>query len=90
MELNVGGSLVAAAVSEATGVTRSHLREMYNELGDLGDVAAACKRTQQMLVRPAPLTVAGVMATLRGISTEVRSTCCIVVVIIVFLYALII
>lgn len=70
MELNVGGSTVAAAVSECTGVSRARLRSMYNELGDLGDVAAACKRTQATLSRPAPLTVPGVFSTLRGISVE--------------------
>lgn len=70
MELSIGGSTVAAAVSEATGVTRAKLREMYNELGDLGDVAAKCKHTQATLARPLPLTVAGVHATLRGIAAE--------------------
>ena len=70
MELSLGGSTVAAAVSEATGVTRTKLREMYNELGDLGDVAAKCKHTQATLARPLPLTVAGVHATLRGIAAE--------------------
>ncbi|KAH7616567.1 putative DNA ligase 6 [Nannochloris sp. 'desiccata'] len=70
MELSLGGSTVAAAVSEATGVTRNKLREMYNELGDLGDVAAKCKHTQATLARPLPLTVAGVHATLRGIAAE--------------------
>ena len=69
-ELSVGGSTVAAAISEATGVTRSRLRELYNVMGDLGDVAATCKRTQSTLARPAPLTIAGVHATLRSIAAE--------------------
>ena len=46
----VGGSTVAAAISEATGVTRTRLRSLYNEMGDLGDVAQACKQTQAMRV----------------------------------------
>lgn len=29
-----------------TGTSRAKLREMYNELGDLGDVAQACRHTQ--------------------------------------------
>lgn len=35
-ELNIGGSLVTAALEEACGVSRSKITEMYNELGDLG------------------------------------------------------
>ena len=49
LELNVGGSTVAAAIVEATGAQRSRLREMYKDHGDLGDVAQACRHTQ---VRP--------------------------------------
>ena len=29
-----------------TGTSRARLREMYNELGDMGDVAQACRHTQ--------------------------------------------
>ena len=43
---------------------------MYRELGDIGDVAQACRRNQAMLQRPAPLTVAGVFATLQQIAHE--------------------
>lgn len=39
MDLNVGGSLVAAAVGEVTGVSRQRMRELYSSYGDLGDVA---------------------------------------------------
>lgn len=35
-ELNIGGSVVTAALEEACGVSRSKITEMYNELGDLG------------------------------------------------------
>lgn len=35
-ELNIGGSLVTSAVEEVCGTNRSRLREMYNDLGDLG------------------------------------------------------
>ena len=61
---------MAAAMSEATGVTRAKLKSMYDALGDLGDVAAACKRNQRTLSRPVPLTVAGVFGTLRAIARE--------------------
>jgi len=35
-DLNIGGSIVAAAISEATGTPRAKLRDMYNTMGDLG------------------------------------------------------
>ncbi|KAK9840432.1 hypothetical protein WJX74_009841 [Apatococcus lobatus] len=70
LELNVGGSTVAAAIVEATGAQRSRLREMYKDHGDLGDVAQACRHTQTTLHRPAPLTVAGVFASLRQMAVE--------------------
>ena len=35
-ELNIGGSIVAAALEEACGTNRSKIREMYNKFGDLG------------------------------------------------------
>ncbi|KAG2253480.1 hypothetical protein Bca52824_083616 [Brassica carinata] len=35
-ELNIGGSLISAALEEACGISRSTMREMYNRLGDLG------------------------------------------------------
>lgn len=36
-DLNIGGSTVAAAISEATGTPRAKLRDMYNTMGDLGN-----------------------------------------------------
>lgn len=38
-ELNVGGSLVSSAISSATASSRSKMRSLYAEMGDLGDVA---------------------------------------------------
>lgn len=35
-ELNIGGSLVTSALEDACGTSRSKIRDMYNELGDLG------------------------------------------------------
>ena len=42
----MGGSAISAAIREATGVTRARLHALYNELGDPGDVAEACRHTQ--------------------------------------------
>ena len=41
-ELNIGGSLVASAVEEACGTSRLKVREMYNDLGDLGRDLSYC------------------------------------------------
>ncbi|KAL4435464.1 hypothetical protein ABPG77_006226 [Micractinium sp. CCAP 211/92] len=69
-ELNVGGKTVVAAITEATGTSYARISTLYRELGDLGDVAQACKRNQAVLQRPAPLTVPGVFATLQQMSRE--------------------
>jgi DNA ligase-1 len=69
-ELNVGGSTVSKAIVAASGVSESRLSQLYQQLGDVGDVAQACKRTQAMLHRPAPLTVPGVFTALRQLAAE--------------------
>uniref|UniRef100_A0A0D3CYG6 DNA ligase n=1 Tax=Brassica oleracea var. oleracea TaxID=109376 RepID=A0A0D3CYG6_BRAOL len=70
IELNIGGSLISAALEEACGISRSTMREMYNRLGDLGDVAQLCRQTQKLLVPPPPLLVRDVFSTLRKISVQ--------------------
>lgn len=45
-------------------------RELYKELGDLGDVAMALKKAQRLLRLPAPLTVRHVFAQLKGIASS--------------------
>lgn len=35
-ELNIGGSIVVAALEEACGAKRSKIKELYDSLGDLG------------------------------------------------------
>ncbi|EXC20557.1 DNA ligase 1 [Morus notabilis] len=73
MELNIGGSLVASALEEACGISRSKIREMYNDLGDLGDVAQACRQTQMLLVPPSPLLIKDVFSALQKISAQTGS-----------------
>ncbi|XXG83806.1 hypothetical protein AAC387_Pa10g1480 [Persea americana] len=73
MELNIGGSLVSSALEEACGTNRSKIREMYNNLGDLGDVAQACRQTQSLLAPPCPLSIQQVFSVLRKISMETGS-----------------
>ena len=59
VEMNVGGSIVSGAVIEATGVTRQRLSAMYRELGDLGDVAQACRHNQALSLFPSSTCTAG-------------------------------
>ncbi|GMH27223.1 hypothetical protein Nepgr_029066 [Nepenthes gracilis] len=73
MELNIGGSLVAAALQEACGINRSRIRDMYNSLGDLGDVAQECRQTQSLLVPLSPLLIQDVFSVLREISMQTGS-----------------
>lgn len=70
LELNVGGSTISGALVEATGVSRSRLREMYKNYGDPGDLAQACKRNQSTLRQVPPLTVARVFQVLRQIAVD--------------------
>ncbi|EOA33487.1 hypothetical protein CARUB_v10019664mg [Capsella rubella] len=70
IELNIGGSLISSALEEACGINRSTVRDMYNSMGDLGDVAQLCRKTQKLLVPPPPLLVRDVFATLRKISVQ--------------------
>ncbi|XP_062107460.1 DNA ligase 6-like isoform X2 [Humulus lupulus] len=72
-ELNIGGGLVTSALEEACGTSRSKLREMYNDLGDLGDVAQACRQTQTLLAPPSPLLIKDLFSTLQKISVQTGS-----------------
>jgi len=69
-ELNVGGAAVAAAVREVTGASRAQMSALYKTHGDLGDVAAALKQRQRLLVLPPPLTIPGVHAMLLSIAKQ--------------------
>ncbi|KAJ4847523.1 hypothetical protein Tsubulata_003941 [Turnera subulata] len=73
MELNIGGSLVTSALEEACGTKRSKIRDMYNTLGDLGDVAQVCRQTQTLLAPCPPLIVKDVFSTLRKISEDLNN-----------------
>jgi DNA ligase-1 len=70
IELNIGGSTVSSAITDALGISRNGIRELYKSLGDLGDVAAHCKRKQATLVEPAPLSVSCVYDSFYSIASE--------------------
>lgn len=53
IELRVGGSTIATAISEATGVTRMQLGRMHDVMGDMGDVAEKCRVKQVPPLPPA-------------------------------------
>jgi DNA ligase-1 len=57
VELSVGGATVAAAVREVTGASKERVARMHDELGDLGDVAAALRRSQVTPPHPAHLHI---------------------------------
>ncbi|XP_020522813.1 DNA ligase 6, partial [Amborella trichopoda] len=70
VELNIGGSMVSSAIKEACGTNKAKIQELYNTLGDLGDVAQACWQSQSFLALPSPLSIRHVFYTLRQISKE--------------------
>ncbi|KAL4582488.1 hypothetical protein LXL04_007038 [Taraxacum kok-saghyz] len=69
-ELNIGGSIVTSALEETCGTNKSKIRELYNTLGDLGDVAQLCRQTQKLLAPPTPLSIRRVYSVLREISVQ--------------------
>ncbi|XP_047317657.1 DNA ligase 6 [Impatiens glandulifera] len=70
IELNIGGSIVVAALEEACGTDKARIRELYESLGDLGDVAQLCRQTQSLLAPPPPLSIQHVFSVLRKISIQ--------------------
>ena len=70
IELNIGGSTVSSAITDALGISRNGIRDLYKSLGDLGDVAAHCKRKQATLIEPAPLSVSRVYDSFYSIASE--------------------
>ncbi|WPT16117.1 DNA ligase 6 [Picochlorum sp. SENEW3] len=70
IELNIGGSSVSNAMTEALGISKGKIREMHKTYGDLGDIASVCKKSQQTLRRPEPLTVQHVYDTMMRIATD--------------------
>lgn len=54
VEMSVGGSIISAAVIDATGVTKQRLSALYKRHGDLGDVVQACRQNQVHAQDPCP------------------------------------
>jgi DNA ligase N terminus len=68
VDLNLGSSVITKALKNISGLTGGQLSKLYNEYGDVGDVAFHAKMAVRTLVQPAPLTVKSVYATLRDIA----------------------
>lgn len=64
----VGDALLTKAIADAAGKTLGFVKEAYQKDGDLGIVAAKCKATQRMLMKPKALTIPSVFKTLREIA----------------------
>ncbi|XP_047954585.1 DNA ligase 6 [Salvia hispanica] len=72
-ELNIGGGIVVSALEEACGTNKSKIKNLYDSLGDLGDVAQLCRQTQSLLSPPAALTIRQVYSVLQKISVQTGS-----------------
>eukprot|EP00741_Cyanophora_paradoxa_P004363 tig00000796_g4234.t1 len=64
----IGGGTLAGALAEATGRTPAAIKQSFDALGDLGDVALASRATQRTLYQPPPLTAAGLLGELRALA----------------------
>jgi hypothetical protein len=70
VDLNIGGAAVCEAIAEVSGVAKKKVGQAYTQLGDLGDVAASFRKSQQLLLQPMPLLVSTVFKTLLEIASE--------------------
>ena len=60
VELGIGSLVLSKAIQHVSGLSPAALRKLYNNTGDVGDVAFTAKSKVQTLVPHPPLTVRGV------------------------------
>lgn len=78
LELGLGESLIQKALSEATGKPLAQVKNDYQKVGDLGQVALQARGNQPTMFAPKPLTVEEVfkvfteIAKISGQSSQVR------------------
>lgn len=70
LELGIGEALIINLLAEAYGRTKVGLRKLYNQLGDWGLVAKACRSSQSMMSKPNALTVTKVFNIFHLIAKE--------------------
>lgn len=68
LELGIGESILLKGLAVVTGRSIENLKSMYDEQGDLGDVAASTRATQKTMFPPPPLTVRKVFSEFRAIA----------------------
>ncbi|CAI0398006.1 unnamed protein product [Linum tenue] len=70
IELGIGEAILIRALAEAYSKMERDVKKMYQEMGDLGLVAKASRRTQRTMSKPESLTVAKVFDTFRLIAKQ--------------------
>ncbi|CAI0452798.1 unnamed protein product [Linum tenue] len=70
VELGIGEAILIKALAEAYSKMERDVKKMYQEMGDLGLVAKASRRTQRTMSKPESLTVAKVFDTFRLIAKQ--------------------
>nr|POF07374.1 isoform 2 of dna ligase 1 [Quercus suber] len=70
LELGIGEALIINLLAEAYGRTKVGLRKLYNQLGDWGLVAKACRSSLSMMSKPNALTVTKVFNIFHLIAKE--------------------
>ncbi len=68
LELGIGESILLKGLSAVTGRSVANLKALYDDHGDLGDVAASTRATQKTMFPPPPLTVRKVFNEFRAIA----------------------
>ncbi|CAN1171785.1 DNA ligase 1 [Linum perenne] len=70
IELGIGEAILIKALAEAYSKMERDVKKMYQEMGDLGLVAKASRRTQRTMSQPEQLTVTKVFDTFRLIAKQ--------------------
>lgn len=70
LELNLGPAILSKALQQVSGLSSASLRQLYNSLGDPGDVAFAAKTSVRTLIPHPPLMVKGVYSSLITIANS--------------------
>lgn len=70
VELGVGGSTVYNVVATVTGKSPAYFKRMYEEKGDLGDIAQDARAAVRTFARPRPLTINHVFDRFRHIAAQ--------------------
>ena len=70
VELGIGDAFLIKCIAAGGGLSEAKIREKYKKGGDLAEIAQNTKSNQQMLLKPKPLTITHVFATLKQVAME--------------------